>query len=135
MRSASHARSSSARSERTGTVLSCCTRVLVAVEISMSDLRKMGVYELNGDRSLADTGGDPFDRSVPDVAHGKNTGNTGFEQERITLESPAIRAFALPHQVRPREDKPAVVALDEPVEPIRTGRRADEHEQTICGHA
>src|SRR5215472_17471921 len=134
MRSASHRRSSSLRSANAGTVLSCCARLAVAVDASISNPRQMGMHELNRDRTFADAGRDTLDRPMPYVAHRKHSGNARFQKEWFPLQRPAIRARALLEKVRSGEDKSAVVALDKAFEPFGASRRPDEHEQRSRRH-
>src|SRR5438105_7606126 len=100
----------------------------------MSDLRQVGMHELDRDRALADTGSHAFDGAVPNVTHRENTGDTSFQQERIPLEGPAIRAFSLPDQVRPCQDKSTNVPLYKAIEPIRAGRGADKNVERAGRH-
>jgi hypothetical protein len=49
--------------------------------------------ELHGYRSFADSRSHPFDRTMPHIAHGKETGNIGLEQKGIPFERPSLGAL------------------------------------------
>src|SRR5262245_24759073 len=93
MRSASHANSSSPRSERAGIALSCCARLAAEIGLSISDLRQMRVHELDRDRSLPDPRGHPLDRPMPDIADREDAGGAGFQHVWIAIRRPAVRAL------------------------------------------
>src|ERR1051325_87178 len=127
MRAASHSRSSSERSAKTGTDLSRCASPIVPGEASISNPRQVRMHELDRDRPLADPGGDALDGTVTDVAHREYAGNAGFEQVGIPRQAPALGALSLSQQVGPRQDESAIVALHETIEPVGPRRGADEH--------
>src|SRR5260370_41451142 len=56
--------------------------------------------KLDCDRALANSGGDPFHRTISNVSYRKNSGDAGFEQAGIALQRPAFRPLAGPEQVR-----------------------------------
>src|SRR5690349_8013521 len=92
---ASHAISAGETSERTGIAASCCASVVV--EVSISHLSQMAVYELNGDRAFAHSGRDPLHRAVPDVSHGEHAGDARFEHKRVAVYGPTRRPLAVAH--------------------------------------
>ena len=49
--------------------------------------------ELHRNRSLANSGSYPFYGTMSHIAHRENPGNIGFEQERIAVERPSLRAL------------------------------------------
>src|SRR5215471_14639392 len=129
MRAASHARSSSETSAKTGTVLSCRAREVVTVDASISDLRQVRVHELDCDGALSDTGSHALNGSVPDVAHRENAGDAGLQQVWITIDAPAVGTLPLTNQVRSGQNKSALVPLDIAIEPFRARRCTDEYKQ------
>jgi len=93
------------------------------------DLRQILVHELHDHGTFADTGGNPLDGAVPDIAYDKNSRHIRFEQPRIAIQCPRRRPLPGVQQVRSRKNEASLVALYGAAKPFRTGLGADENEQ------
>src|SRR5713226_119842 len=82
--------------------------------------------ELHRHRSFTDSGSHPFYRTVADIANGKDAGNIGLKQERISVERPSLRALAVTYKVRPGQQETALVPLDDTRQPIRPRQCSNE---------
>src|SRR5919107_664538 len=91
------------------------------------------VDELDGHGALPHRRGDPLDRAGPGVAGREHPGDARLQVVGVALERPAPRPPALDQQVGAGDHEPPGVALDDPVEPVGAGGRADEHEQEAGG--
>ncbi len=65
--------------------------------------------ELYCHRSFADSGSHAFDRAMPHIAHRKETGNIGLQQEGIPVETPPLGTL-------PAAPKPEDVTTTEPMQ-------------------
>src|SRR5690242_20860047 len=81
------------------------------------------VDEADGGGALADGGGHPFYRAVPDVAGGEHAGGGGLQQEGRPLQGPVLTG------VGSGEDESPLVAPDRFGEPAGERLRADQDEQ------
>src|SRR5215213_9011253 len=97
-----------------------------------SDLPQVLVDELDGDGALADGGGAALDRAVAHVPSDEDAWHARLQQERVPIWSPALGTLPILHQIRPREDKATLVALNDAVEPPCLRRRPDKDEQGVC---
>ena len=88
---------------------------------------QVAVDQGDGGGSFADRGGDPFDRSLADVAGGEYPGQAGLQRQRRAAGGPA----GVGGQVRAGEDEPPPVADDGVAEPVRPGLSADQDEQGV----
>ena len=81
--------------------------------------------ELHRHRSFAHSGSHALHRTMAHIAHGKNAGNIGLQQERIALERPALGALPVPYEVGTGQDETAFVALDQirPASPFAAALR------------
>src|SRR5438876_5785928 len=61
--------------------------------------------ELYRHRSLADSGSHALYGTMAHIAYGKNAGNIGFEQERISVGSPSLRALPVTYKVRAGQEE------------------------------
>ena len=84
--------------------------------------------ELHGNRSFADAGSHSLHRAVAHIADGKKAGNICFQQERISIQAPALGAVAVANQVGTRQNESVLVTFDQIGEPIRSRLCADENE-------
>src|SRR5690349_4773467 len=82
--------------------------------------------ELHSYGALTDAGSHPFYRTVTHVADGENTGHIALEQERISIERPSLRPLTVTDEIRPGQQKTALVALDNTRQPVRSGQSPDE---------
>ena len=57
------------------------------------------VRDAHGRRAVADRGGDPLDRAVPDVSGCEDARDGGLERERHTVKRPSGRMGAVPVDV------------------------------------
>ena len=69
--------------------------------------------ELHRHRSFPDSGSHALYRTVAHIAHGKDAGNIGLEQERIPVERPSLRALPVTYKVRTSQQKATLVSLDD----------------------
>ena len=72
-----------------------------------------------------------FGRFRPGVPRHEHTGNTAFEVIRRPLLNPTSRPVPDEGQIGPGHHETALVALHDSFEPLRTGQRADEHEEEL----
>src|ERR1700690_1352397 len=85
--------------------------------------------------SLANSGRHSLYRTVPHVAHGKNAGDIGLEQERVAIESPSLGALPILNQIRAGQNESTLIAFDDTSQPIGSRRRSDEDEHRAGWHA
>ena len=85
--------------------------------------------ELHGYGSFSDAGSHAFDGTVAHIAHGKDAGNIGLQQKRISFERPAFRVLPVADKIGAGQKETAFVALDDICEKIRArqGSNEDEH--------
>src|SRR6266436_1379560 len=93
------------------------------------DLRQILVHELHDHGTFADTGGNPLDGAVPDIAYDKNSRHIRFEQPRIAIQCPGPRPLPRVQQVRSGKNEAALVALDGFSQPFRPRLRSNEYEK------
>ena len=55
--------------------------------------------ELNSHCPFADAGGDSFDGTMPYISGGEDTGNAGFQEERIAVKRPVLWPLSFVQQV------------------------------------
>jgi hypothetical protein len=70
------------------------------------------VHGSDADATIADRGGYPFDRAVPDVAGRKHAGHGGLQRERRSRFPAARSGGAGRNHVGTGEDEAVLVALD-----------------------
>src|SRR4029453_7579783 len=88
--------------------------------------------EVEHDGTFTDTIGNTADRSIADVADGKDAGHAGFEQVRIAVEFPPRRALAASEEICAGEEEAFTVAAHNAFQPIRMRLRADKDEERCC---
>src|ERR1051326_8039586 len=98
------------------------------------NLAQVLMNELHCDRPFTYSGGHSFDRAVPHVAYGENTGNVGLEQERSPFQRPSLGPLALPYQVGTGQYEAPFVAFHNICKPLRSGQRSDKDEHRSCPH-
>src|SRR5580698_799515 len=91
--------------------------------------------ELNRNRSFADSRSHSLYGTMPNVAYGEETGNIGLEQEGIPVERPPLGALAVSNEVRPSQQKTAVISLYQTSQPIGSRQGANEDEHGTRWHA
>src|SRR5438128_11902837 len=74
--------------------------------------------ELYRHRSLADSGSHALYGTMAHIAYGKNAGNIGFEQERISVVSPSIRELTVKYKVRAGQEETTLIPLDDIRQPV-----------------
>jgi hypothetical protein len=84
--------------------------------------------ELNGHCPLADTGGDSFDGTMPYIPGGEDTGDAGFQKERIAVKRPVLWPLSLVQQVGACENEALLVAFHHILQPARMRLRTNEDE-------
>jgi len=84
--------------------------------------------ELYGYRSFADSRSHPFDRTMPHIAHGKETGNIGLEQKGVPFQRPSLGALAVSYKIGTSQDKSAFIPLNQIGQPIGSWQRSDKDE-------
>src|SRR4028119_1600567 len=91
---------------------------------------QMFVDESYRHATLADRGGDAFDRAQPHIPTGEYTGKTRFEEVRIA----AVRPASVLYHVVTREDIPSRIACDLRRQPpgLRVGPDEDEKATTVA---
>src|SRR5690348_8517963 len=95
----------------------------------MSDFAQVLVYELNRYGAFAYPGSNALDRAMAHVANGEDAWNIGFEHAGLASEGPAFRPFPLGKQIPSGENEPALVTLDDRIQPTRARLGADKDEQ------
>src|SRR4030095_10921631 len=108
IRSASHARSASARSAKTGCVLRPWTifSSWAAFDgLVISHRSSIMMNELNRICAFSDTRRHSLDRAIPDVSGDKNSRDTRFEEPWLEFEQPIFRRPSSFEQVRPGKNK------------------------------
>jgi len=55
--------------------------------------------ELHRHRSFTDSGSYAFNGTVAHIAHGKDARNVGLEQERVSLQRPALGKLTVADQI------------------------------------
>src|SRR2546425_890192 len=93
------------------------------------------VNQLHRHRPFAHAGGDAFGGAMTDVTGNEYSRNAGFEVERITIRSPAGRAFSFKHQVLTGNEVTLRIPLDHSGEPIRAGNGPRVNQQRAGGHS
>src|SRR5690242_16392583 len=131
---ASQAKPSTGRSANVGTDCNSSTEGEGAAarrlaRVSMSDFAQVLVYKLDGYGAFAHSGSNALDRAMADVANREDARNIGFEHARLASERPAFRPFPLGKQIPSGENEPALVALDEGIQPSSAWLGADKDEQ------
>src|SRR5829696_2708869 len=112
--------------------LPCCCDTDSSDAPRTSDLPQVLVDELDGDGALADGRGTALDRPVAHVSSDEDAWHARLQQERVPIWPPALGTLPFPHQIRPRENKATLVALNDTVEPPCLRRRPDKDEQGVC---
>src|SRR5260370_3579273 len=72
---------------------------------------------------------------MPHVADREKTGNVGLEQEGVSVECPPLRPSAISYQVGARQDKTALVALNDARQPVGSRQRPDKYEHPTRRHS
>src|ERR1022692_266366 len=91
--------------------------------------------ELHRYRSFPDSRSHSFYRTMAHIAHGKDAGNIGLEQEWIPIKRPAFRTLPVTHQVRTSQQETALIPLDDIPQPIRPWQRSNENKHGTRRHA
>jgi len=91
--------------------------------------------DLHRHRSFADSRSHPIYRNVPHIANGKNAGNIGFEQERVVVERPSLRALPVTYTVKTSQQQTALVPFDHIRQPIRPRQCPNKDEHRTRRHA
>src|SRR5881409_2622288 len=91
--------------------------------------------ELHRHGSFPNTGSHPFYGTMAQIAHGKDAGNIGLEQERISVEGPSLRALPVTYKVRTRKEETALVPLDDIRQPIRPRQCSNKDKHRTRRHA
>jgi hypothetical protein len=65
--------------------------------------------ELHCDRSFTDGGRNPFHRSVAHISSHENSRDAGFEQEWLSLLTPAVSGLSVLTQIRSGEHEPLLI--------------------------
>ena len=68
--------------------------------------------ELHRHRSFPNSGSHTLYGPMPHIAHRKNAGNIGFEQEGISVKRPPLGMLPVTYEVGPGEQKTAFVTRD-----------------------
>src|SRR5215204_1906624 len=92
-------------------------------------LDKEFVDQLDGDGALAHRRGNPFYRSMPNVAGGEYAGHARLQEQRMALEGPPLRRAAIFEKVLTGNDEAPAVALYLLRQPLGAGLGAYENEQ------
>ena len=79
--------------------------------------------ELHSDGAFTHAGGHAFDRAMPYITDGENSGHVRFEQKRVAIEGPSMRTLAFEHQVGASQDEAALVPLNKARELCAYGQR------------
>jgi hypothetical protein len=82
---------------------------------------KVFVDELDGGGAFADGRGDAFDRAVADVAGGEDAGQAGLQQQRWSVQGPALGWPAVAEQVAAGEQETPLVPVDGAGQPAGVG--------------
>src|ERR1700733_10688496 len=91
--------------------------------------------ELNRHRSFTDTESHPLYRAVTHITHGKDAGNIGLEQERITVERPAFWMLPVTYKIGAGQQESALVPLNDTRQPIRPRQRPNEYKHCTRRYA
>src|SRR6266446_29911 len=91
--------------------------------------------ELHRHRSFPNTGGHPFYGTMTHIAHGKDTGNIGLEQERVPVEGPSLWALPVTDKVRTSQKETALVPFDDVRQPVRPRQCSDKDKHRTRRHA
>src|SRR5580700_8021991 len=85
--------------------------------------------ELHCYRSFAHARRHALHRTMSHIAHRKNAGDIGFEQEWIAVERPTLGALSVTDKIGTGQKKTPLVALDQIAQPVgaRQGSNKDEH--------
>src|SRR5207244_9339986 len=75
--------------------------------------------ELHRHRSLADSGSHALYGTMAHIAYGKDAGNIGFEQERISVEPPSLSALPVTDKVRASQEETSFVPHNDIRQPVR----------------
>src|SRR4030088_1458642 len=90
--------------------------------------------ELPRYRSFANTRSDALHRTMPHIAHRKDSGNICFEQEWISVERPAPGTFPVANKVWASQEEPPLVSLDQISQPVRSRQGSNKDEDRTCRH-
>src|SRR5262249_54928591 len=82
------------------------------------DLAQVLMNELDRHRTFSHARSNALDRSMAHVAHGKDSGYVGFQQERVPFQVPSLGTLPIPQEIRSGEDESAFVALHQVGEPV-----------------
>src|ERR1700733_12146264 len=90
--------------------------------------------ELHRNGPFTNARSDAFDRAVANIANGKQPGNIGLKQKRISVEHPPLRVLPLSYEVGTSQDEPAIVTLNQIREPVGSRQRSDKDEHCARRH-
>src|ERR1700722_974506 len=99
------------------------------------NLAQILMDELHGHRSLTDSGGYPFYRTVAHVANRENSGNICLQQKRVAVESPSFGMLPIPEEVGTSQQETAFVPFDERSEPLSARQCTNKDEHRTGRHA
>src|SRR5258708_21614233 len=94
---------------------------------TMLYLAQILMNELHSHRSLANSGSDPFHGTMAYVSHSKKTGNVCLQQEGISVQSPSLRTFPFPDEIRTGQNEAAFVSLYYIRPPVSSRQRPRKH--------
>src|SRR6185369_12356629 len=98
-------------------------------------LAEILMYEGDRNRTFADAGRDPLDRTVSHIADYKDARHVRFQKPRIAVHQPAFWPGSIAHQIATGKYEPMLIAFYDVSEPLRVWSGTDEDEQRGCGYS